>query len=552
MESTTTVKLSRRVIGLIGRAARRLTLNLLIEIACVLTAVASGVAVAVALWAYLAGAGPLPWGWIVLSLAAAMLVVLAVIAPRLAVSRRSAAIVLDERLGLNDTLSTALAFEGESDGPVCNAQREAAAALAEMPRIRRGIPAAVPITVPQRWWWPLPLAIATVVVVWLPPIGEAAPQVDSRDMAQAKLETDAMLEEVRDIVESAPELAQELGEDFELEIPDDLKTPDQIRQEAIKKLTMLNRRLDEFNTSPEQAKFERVRERLRSLPTDGEDAATSMRRALAAGDFEVAQSELELLQSESESDAEARAAALEALAQDLQDAAADQSSSKAAMRAAGIKPADLNDLPQAAKKIKAAKNLTEAQKRELERLLNTESAASKAMESLANECKSAASQCKNPGKSSGKEPSQCKSLAKCQSKSKKASECKSACKSACKSGGSSAKAGPSTRAKGLGSGRSKEGDSEKTTLVAAKADSSIDSSAPLVGTSPISGPLRRGNPGQVVAAPILEARRRASEGVDVRRIPQRYREAVAAWFASHPVEAEDAAEAEESSSEKPE
>ena len=273
---------------------------------------------------------------------------------------------------------------------------------------------------------------------------------------------------------------------------------------------------------------------------------------MAAGDFEVAQSELELLQSESESDAEARAAALEALAQDLQDAAADQSSSKAAMRAAGIKPADLNDLPQAAKKIKAAKNLTEAQKRELERLLNTESAASKAMESLANECKSAASQCKNPGKSSGKEPSQCKSLAKCQSKSKKASECKSACKSACKSGGSSAKAGPSTRAKGLGSGRSKEGDSEKTTLVAAKADSSIDSSAPLVGTSPISGPLRRGNPGQVVAAPILEARRRASEGVDVRRIPQRYREAVAAWFASHPVEAEDAAEAEESSSEKPE
>jgi len=553
MESTTTVNLSRRVIGLIRRAARRLTLNVIIDISCVLLAVASGAALAVAIWAYVAGTGPLPWGWIVLWLAAATLVGLVVLAPRMVVPRHSAAIVLDERMELNDAFSTALAFESDADGPVCTAQREAAAALAEATHVRKGVATAVPITVPRRWWWPMPLAIAAVIVVWLPPLGEAAPLVDPRDLAQARMEADAMLEQVRSLVEASPELKDELGADFELEIPDDLQTPEQVRQESIKKLTLLNRRLDEFNNSPEQAKLDRVRDRLRTLPDNGDDAAASMRQALASGDFEAAHAELESLQSGSDMDADARAAALEALAQDLQDAAADQSSAAAAARAAGIQPADLDTPSQVATKINAAKNLTEEQKEELKRLLNAEQAASQVMKSLAQECKSAASQCNNPSESPGKgSPSQCKSLSKCQSKSDKASACQSACQSACKSGGSLPKTGPPTGSRGLGGGRVVEGAPEATTLTAVKADSSIDSAAPVVTSSPIAGPLRRGRAGQAVGSPIQEARRRASKGVDVRRVPKRYREAVAAWFASHPVETTGTDEADEPSSEKPE
>ncbi|MDP7070493.1 MAG: hypothetical protein QF561_03995 [Phycisphaerales bacterium] len=542
MASSSTNQHNRRVVGLIRRAARRLTLNLLIDALCVLATVAAGAAFVTAAWAFLAGGAALPWGWIVMWLVVAIGGALVIVAPWVAVSRQSAAIVLDERLGLNDAFSTAMAFEEDSSSPVCAAQRAAAATLADHPRVRRGVSAAVPMAVPRRWWWPAPLAIAAIVVAWLPPLGASPPPADPRALAQTQLNTDEMLKSVRDALANAPDLAEEVGGDLDLEIPDDLTTPEQIRQEAIKRLTAVNRRLDEFNVSPEQATLERVRERLRSLPTGSGDAATPLRRALTAGDFEAAQAALESLQAGAESDAADRAAALEALAQDLQNAAEAEDAAAAAVRAAGLDPADLDDLPRLEKKIDASKNLSPAQKEELKRLLNSECAGSKAVEGLASECQSAASQCRNPSKERGNSTkSQCQGLAKCQRQSDQASACRSACRGAAANASSGSRPGPGGMSP-RGGGRGNPGTSEETSRVATRADTAIDRSAAVVAASPVAGPIRGGGIGQAVGPRILEAKRRAAEGVDVRRIPKRYREAVAAWFASRPAETGQAAE----------
>jgi hypothetical protein len=79
--------------------------------------------------------------------------------------------------------------------------------------------------------------------------------------------------------------------------------------------------------------------------------------------------------------------------------------------------------------------------------------------------------------------------------------------------------------------RSIEEDPDARTSMA-RSRSEVDASTPVVAAAPVSGPLTRGAVSAPADSPMQSARRRIERGLDVQRIPRRYREAVAAWFAS--------------------
>ncbi|MDP6479260.1 MAG: hypothetical protein QGI75_04385 [Phycisphaerales bacterium] len=526
MSSTQTPRPHAAVIRLAVRAARRLTCSNVLVSVCLYAAIAAGVAVMAAAIASLSGQPPMPWGWIAIGLSGGVLVVTAIGWGTLQVSPMAAAIVLDERLHLHDALSTAIAFRGREGDPLAVSQQEAAAALAASPEVRRAFPKAIPIGVPPRWWWPVSLtALAAVIAVSPPMVGEgrAAANIPTSALGEAQLDTDEAIAAMQEALDASPELEAAMGESFDLKQHAELNDPTKLRQETLRDLTELNRRLEEFQSGDQQRQLKRIRERLAKM-NQSQDATSRLRHAMAAGDMEAMAEAMQQLRSGDAQDADARAAALEALAQDLKDAAARDEAFEQALDDAGLADADA---------IEDAEHLGEAQKEELREQSMDTLAATEMLDQLSKECKDAADQCKNPG---GKSPSQgqsaCKKLAKSDRACKQAGKCQSACKSGLGKAGQSIS--PSSGLAQMQGGRGQRPVEEDPSVatVAARSRSDVDTTSQVVETAAVSGPLSKGDVSSPSNSPIQSARRRIERGLDVQRIPRRYREAVAAWFAS--------------------
>ena len=526
MSSTQTPRPHAAVIRLAVRAARRLTWRNVLVTACLYAAIAAAVAVIVAVIASLSGQPPMPWGWIAIGLGGGVLVAIVVGWSASQVSPMAAAIVLDERLHLHDALSTAIAFRDREGDPLAVGQQKVAAALAASPEVRRAFPKAIPIGVPQRWWWPVSLtALAAAIAVLPPMVGEAraAPNIPTSALGEAQLDTDEAIAAMQEAIDASPELQAAMEESFDLKQHAELNDPTKLRQETLRDLTELNRRLEEFQSGDQQRQLKRIRERLAKM-NQSQDATSRLRRAMAAGDMEAMAEAMQQLRSGDAKDADARAAALEALAQDLKDAAACDEAFEQALDDAGLADADA---------IEDAEHLSEAQKEELRKQSMDTLAATEMLDQLSKECKDSAGQCKNPG---GKSPSQgqsaCEKLAKSDRACKQAGKCQSACKSGLGKAGQSISSSSGLAPKQGGSGQRSVEEDPSVTTAAARSHSDVDTTSQVVETASVSGPLSKGDVSSPSNSPIQSARRRIERGLDVQRIPRRYREAVAAWFAS--------------------
>lgn len=526
MPSTQTPRPSSAVVRLARRGARRLTCRRVLLAACLYASIAAAMAVVVAVAASLSGQPAMPWGWIAIGLGAGVLVAAAVRWFTSPVSPMLAAIVLDERLQLHDALSTAMAFSGRRDDPLATGQQAVAATHAAAPEVRRAVPAAIPIGVPQRWWWPVGLAALAAAIAVLPPMvgdTQAASASEPSAMSEARLDTDESIAAMQEALDASPELQAAMEESFDLKQHAELNDPTKLRQETLRDLTELNRRLEEFQFGDQQRQLKRVRDRLAKM-SESQDATSELRRAMATGDMEAMSEAMQRLRSGDAETAEARAAALAALAEEVNATAASDEAFEQALKDAGL--ADANAIEDAA-------HLSEAQKEELREQLMDTLAATEMLEQLAKECEQSASECKNPQEGSpSQSQSACEKLAKSDRACKQAAKCQQACKSGLSKSGTSMAPGPaSARQQGARGQRPVEVDPDAATATA-RSRSDVDSTAPVLGTSSVSGPLTRGNVSAPSSAPMQSARRRIERGLDVQRIPRRYREAVAAWFAS--------------------
>lgn len=318
---------------------------------------------------------------------------------------KQVALRVDEGANLREALSTALCIANEPD-PWSRATVESAARSARGVRLS----AAVPIRGPR--FWPVPLALALAfAVVYL-----AVPNLDlfsrSTKIAREQERELAVLQVTQQTVEirqKLDQLTQQLGLEPDPEPPTptgrpDDRDPEAIRRSAIKELTRMSDRLQEMKRSENAMKLEAAKTALSQLKPPGEQTS-DLSKSLADGNFQQAKQELEQMLNKlqegnlSESDKQAIGEQLANLAEQIKKAAENQESLNKKLQEMGIDPQAASD-PQALKDaIRNAQNLTDAQKQQLESMLNAAQKASESLSSVAEAMNQMAQECQNPGES---------------------------------------------------------------------------------------------------------------------------------------------------------
>ncbi len=240
-----------------------------------------------------------PWAWVFgAGAGAAVLVALVWSATRRArgidVARQ-----VDERAGLRESISTALCVDRD-EGAWSRAVVEQAGEKARGVNVRE----AIPVTTPRLWPAVLAGAIALACVWWLP-------SYDLAGLFEQKEANDAQQREIREVlgeVKSGQKRLEELLAQTDVGVDEDepdessgdadaseATKAEQIKRQAIKKLTNLSDRIKKAQDSGEAHKLDALKQALTKLREPTDSPASEFSRQLAKGNFSDAKQELEKL-----------------------------------------------------------------------------------------------------------------------------------------------------------------------------------------------------------------------------------------------------------------
>ncbi len=323
-----------------------------------------------------------------------------------------AAIEADRTLGLRDRLSIAIASRGSNDpfarAAVADAERRAAD-----PALRATLRRSLRPGTPQGWWWAIPVLVVAVLVEALVPAISWTPSANAEDSLAAREEANDALADLESAIREQPELESALGDsDLLGEEGEDpfeaLEDPEEIRLEAIRRMTALEERLESVLAGEDAAAAEAMRDALSELDVPSEGLAQELALAMRLGDYAKASEAIEAMRERLEKspeeggltdeEREALAEELAKLAEQLEKLAAEQQSLDEALRAAGVDPAQAGELsPEDLERLKQAlenaSNLNESQRQELMKMAQAaqqsqsqSKALSKAMKQMASQC----------------------------------------------------------------------------------------------------------------------------------------------------------------------
>ncbi|MBN2446380.1 MAG: hypothetical protein JXO22_06635 [Phycisphaerae bacterium] len=241
-----------------------------------------------------------------LAVAAGLAVVVAVVGTLLTrVSDLRAAIVLDGAAGLKERISTALECRTAPD-------EFSQAAVRDAERRAGGVHVAthVPLRMPQRWRWPAAsIVLALILGMFLPPLDVLAREdrdeltrqrQENRQQTEAiAVEVNEQLEQLKQLAAAKPELEDLRTALDPLKVPDDLDaTPEDMRREALKRIDNVAEQLEQQRQSGTTEMLDTLKRNLAQLkPLGGNDPASELSKALAAGDFKGAQEAISKLQN---------------------------------------------------------------------------------------------------------------------------------------------------------------------------------------------------------------------------------------------------------------
>ena len=333
-------------------------------------------------------------------------------------SRLHAAIEADRVLGLRDRLSVALASRGSSD-PFARAAVADAEARAADPALRNTLRRGLPLEPPSGWWWAIPVLMAAALVQFLVPAWTQTAAADAAELAEARETAQETLAEVEAAILEQPELAAELGEDLALEGDEEgfsgLDDPEEIKLEAIRRMTALEERLESILASDAAAANEALRESLADLDVPQDGLAEELALAMRLGDFAAASEAIDALRERlerredegglSEEERQQLAEELARLAEQLEQAAANREALDEALKAAGVDPqaaGELSeqDLERLGQALENAGNLNESQRQELMKMARSAQQSQQSTQAMSKAMKQMASQCEG-GQSSG-------------------------------------------------------------------------------------------------------------------------------------------------------
>lgn len=341
---------------LLDKAMRRWLLNRFVLLAAVWLTVAGGLALLVRIAERLL---PFTVDWMVAGIAAAAAAV--VIAGAHAwfgkPTRVGLAGIVDERAGLRETLSTAVVMSSRPDP-----WSQAAVGYAEDSARRVVLRDVMPMRVPGLLGVPLALGLVVGLLGLTPRVDlierlasgrTATPDVGSEaEILEARADVERTTEELRKAMESveSDELRQALEE--LLSPREELRDPDDIRREAMKKMDELEERLSGLADDAMAQTLSEMTQRMQRFDEKGMEDLKGLLDALKRGDFQQAQQEFEKLAQKmndpnlSEEERERLAEQLEKLAEMMREAAAQNEALAEKLREAGVDPGLMNSLEQ--------------------------------------------------------------------------------------------------------------------------------------------------------------------------------------------------------------
>lgn len=342
----------------------------------------------------------LPWVWVgagALGAAALVSLVWSVIAKR---ADDEVARHVDERAGLRESLSTALVVAKSDDGWSRNVVQSAGE------RAKRVVVRdAVPIAAPRLWAVPAALGLALLAVWWVPTYDltglfekQAEQQQAERELEEVRLEVKENEQRLNELLQRAGVEVEEgegdEGDDAPALDPEEPVRAEEVRRQAIKRLTSLADQLEERLDESEQSQaLEAINNAMRRMKTPGEGPASEMAKQMARGNYTEAKAALEELAQQmasgemSESDRERAAEQLQDMASQLEQLANQQQQLEEQLRQAGYSQDQAQQLAQNPEQLEQEmqnnESLSEEQKQQMQQSAQAQQQASDAMSSAA-------------------------------------------------------------------------------------------------------------------------------------------------------------------------
>ncbi|MHC4992283.1 MAG: hypothetical protein ACYTGC_15020 [Planctomycetota bacterium] len=382
--------------SLLQVAARRIELASFVASAHLAAMALAALALALMLADRAGATSFVPWLWVVPALLAIGALVAAAMWSRRRKTELQVALSVDDRLDLREKLSTALHCEGRED-PFARAAIEDAVTVARDPRTREKTRRLFKVGAPGGWW-ASPLLVLAVMMVWmLPPLDlfarEEEDPADEAKIEQAKREVEvtveAVIEEVKQNAQLSESMEDLLGELTKEPLDaDEFKTPEDLKRDALKKVTELNKRLEEILGGEDGKTAEALRDSLKDIQSPEDGPGKALSEALANGDFGEAKKALEDLMEQvqngemNEEQKQKLADQLADLAKQLEELAQKQQQLQKALEQAGMNP-QLAQNPEALKQaLQNNPNLNQQQIQQLMQMAKAQQAASKMCEGL--------------------------------------------------------------------------------------------------------------------------------------------------------------------------
>lgn len=303
---------------------------------------------------------------------------------------------VDERAGLREAISTALCVDGKQDG-----WSRAVVETAQERARRVVVRDVVPMETPRAWQAPVMLGLALLAIWWVPQYDLTGLIAKKDEEVQKQHEVQQVMAEVKVDQEKLEELLRKAGMedgsgDEEPAVDPqqaDPKKVDEIRRDALKKLTKLGDQMKEKQESVESQKLEAMQKQLQQLRTPGDGPMTEFARSLARANFSEAKEKLEaaaeeLAQGEmSAEDKEKAAEQLENLKQQLEALAKSTDAVEEALKEAGMSAEQAARAASSPEELQKAmeqlESMSAEQKEALQKMAESQSQASEAMANMA-------------------------------------------------------------------------------------------------------------------------------------------------------------------------
>lgn len=547
------------------RVQRRCQVNLLLEeLAWCLAAAGAAAAVGVTAERILSPGAFRPWA---LGAAAGLGALLAAgLWYRNRPGRLAAAVLIDRRLGLKERMSTTLALASSQDPFAIAARAESGAVIEHI-----DVKGKFPVRLTRRWLWTLAAwAAAAAVILFLPPLDllgrhkeNQARQEQARQLQQARDEVKQAAEKIDMAVRTLPDpsLSAELAKLAQAK--DSLKAED-VKRQAIRKLTELSEQIKKMGTSPAMESIKDLRDMLKAVRSPPQPLLPELARDLSKGDFQRAADALRDAQRKlqdgnlSPEQQDALGKQLRDLGKQLEDLAARNNELKDRLQDAGLDK-DLADLSEQEFKEALEKKKQEGMSQEkVDELLNDAEAARKACE-LARKlarCMKSCSSSSPEGQGQQISPEElAKLLSELDSLDVTAEGLASAEASLAEieaaiaalgqgqgegqglgqgqgdfSSGLVAGRGQGTGGPGIGAGRRRTADGGPTGLEKTRVEGPNKKDGPIVAASVFKGPQVKGEFQKQLREIIQAGRDEAAEAINENEIPRKYEGPVKKYF----------------------